>query len=150
PHRQVAAQARAGAPHQGLSVLHGNRARGRQEVPRVRERPLTAGPRNIVTSRIRRTLTILVCCAGVCACRAEQERAPAATAAESADARVKALADEFVSAYFDRSPESATLFGVPGRHHDKLTDNSLDALKAWEAREDALLTQLKQIEPARI
>lgn len=116
----------------------------------MRERPLIAGLRKIVTSTIPRILTILVCCAGIGACHAERDRPPAAGAGDSADARVKALADEFVTAYFDRSPESATLFGVPGRHHDKLTDNSLVALKAWEAREDALLAQLKQVEPARI
>jgi uncharacterized protein (DUF885 family) len=113
----------------------------------VRERPL--GGRIVSTSTFRR-LTTLAFCLLAWACQPAPERAPAGSPGEAAGARVKALADEFVSAYFDRSPESATLFGVPGRHHDKLTDNSLDALKAWETREDALLNRLRQIDPARI
>jgi len=103
----------------------------------------------VSTSTLRR-LTTLAFCLLAWACQPAPERPPAGSPGESADASVKALADEFVNAYFDRSPESATLFGVPGRHHDKLTDNSLDALKAWEAREDALLNRLRQIDPARI
>ena len=43
-----------------------------------------------------------------------------------------------------------TLYGIPGRHHDKLPDNSLDALKAWEAKEDSWLAQIKQTDPATI
>ena len=72
------------------------------------------------------------------------------TSSESADVRVKALADEFLNAYFDRNPEAATLYGVPGRHHSALTDNSPGALRAWEAREDAWLTALKNTDPAAI
>jgi uncharacterized protein (DUF885 family) len=43
-----------------------------------------------------------------------------------------------------------TLYGVPGRHHDALPDNSFDALRAWQAREDAWLAQAKEIDPAAI
>ena len=43
--------------------------------------------------------------------------------------------------YFERNPDQVTLFGVPGRRHDTLPDNSLDALKAWQAKEDAWLAQ---------
>ena len=39
-----------------------------------------------------------------------------------------------LDAYLDRYPEEATAYGVPGRHHDKLTDNSLDALRCTKAR----------------
>ena len=42
------------------------------------------------------------------------------------------------------------MFGVPGRHHDKLSDNSLESLKAWEAREDGWAAEAKAIDPARI
>ncbi|HEX7137665.1 MAG TPA: hypothetical protein VF219_07460, partial [Vicinamibacterales bacterium] len=97
-----------------------------------------------------RRLMALVSCVVLCACQTAPEHAPAGGAGESADVAVKTLADGFVSAYFDRSPESATTFGVPGRHHDKLTDNALDAVKAWEAREDAFLNRLRQIDAARI
>jgi uncharacterized protein (DUF885 family) len=67
-----------------------------------------------------------------------------------ADSRARALADAFLAAYFDRFPETATQYGVPGRRHDRLTDNSLEAQKAWDAREDAWLAELKQIDPATI
>ena len=66
------------------------------------------------------------------------------------DAKAQALADAFVSGYFDRNPEEATIFGVPGRHHDKLTDNSLGALKAWEGKEDGWLSDAKAIDPTTI
>jgi uncharacterized protein (DUF885 family) len=98
----------------------------------------------------RRRLALLLCCAAICACRAAPEPVPAAGTSGQPNARVRAVADEFVNAYFDRSPESATLFGVPGRRHDKLTDNTLAALEAWKTREDTLLKQLRQIDPARI
>ncbi len=101
---------------------------------------------------MRRRLAVVVWCLAVSACQAAPDKMPVVAYAPGLgpDARVKALADEFVNAYFDRFPESATLFGVPGRHHDKLTDNSLAALETWKAREDALLNQLGQVDPARI
>jgi uncharacterized protein (DUF885 family) len=39
---------------------------------------------------------------------------------------------------------------IPGHRQDKLTENSLEAWKAWEAREDAWLAEAKQIDPATI
>jgi uncharacterized protein (DUF885 family) len=74
----------------------------------------------------------------------------AATAAEQPDTRVLALADAYLEAYFQRNPDQVTLYGVPGRRHDGLPDNSVDALRAWQAREDAFLVQAKQIDPAAI
>jgi uncharacterized protein (DUF885 family) len=75
---------------------------------------------------------------------------PKPAAPPPADPAAKALADGYIAAYFDRYPEQATEYGVPGRHHDKLTDNSLDALKAWEAKEDAWLVEAKAIDPLAI
>jgi uncharacterized protein (DUF885 family) len=68
----------------------------------------------------------------------------------SADDRVRALADTYLAAYFERFPEQATLYGVPGQPHTALTDNTPAAQKAWEAREDAWLADLKNIDPASI
>jgi len=42
------------------------------------------------------------------------------------------------------------VFGVPGRRHDKPPDNSMDAIRAWQAREDAWLKEARQIDPATI
>jgi uncharacterized protein (DUF885 family) len=77
--------------------------------------------------------------------------APApAPPADRADARVRALADAYLEGYFQRNPDQVTLYGVPGRRHDALPDNSLDALRTWQAKEDAWLAQAKQIDPATI
>lgn len=70
--------------------------------------------------------------------------------AEPPDADVRSLADTYLAGLFDRNPEIATIYGVPGRRHDKLTDNSLPALRAWEAREDAWLGELKRIDPSAL
>ncbi|HEX4378948.1 MAG TPA: DUF885 family protein, partial [Candidatus Acidoferrum sp.] len=82
----------------------------------------------------------------LCACN-QQSQQPAAP---PSDAHVKSLADAYLAAYFERFPEQITLYGLPNRRQDKLTDNSLDAIKAWEAREDAWLAEVKQIDPATI
>jgi hypothetical protein len=66
------------------------------------------------------------------------------------DAAVKSLADTYLSAYLDRYPEQATYFGIQGRRHDKMSDNSLESLKAWEAREDAWLTEAQAIDASKI
>ena len=66
------------------------------------------------------------------------------------DTQVRALADKYVAASFERFPEQVTLYGVPGHRQDKLTDNSLAAWKEWEAREDAMLAEAKQLDPATI
>jgi uncharacterized protein (DUF885 family) len=73
-----------------------------------------------------------------------------ATVKESPAARVRALADAYLAAYFERFPEQITQYGVPGRSHSGLTDNSLAATRAWEAREDGFLADLTRIDPATI
>jgi len=94
-----------------------------------------------------RRLTIALLCAAAVGCGSPPPEPPKA---EPADSRARALADTFLAAYFDRFPEVVTQYGVPGRRQDRLTDNSLDAQKAWDAREDAWLAELKQIDPASI
>jgi uncharacterized protein (DUF885 family) len=69
---------------------------------------------------------------------------------QGSNARVKALADEFLAAFLERYPDQGTYNGIPAWHHDKLPDNSLAALTAWEAREDRWLTDAKAIAPASI
>jgi len=66
------------------------------------------------------------------------------------DAHVRALADTYLAALLERLPEQITLYGIPGHRQDKLTDNSLEAWKAWQSREDAWLAEAKQIDPATI
>jgi uncharacterized protein (DUF885 family) len=63
---------------------------------------------------------------------------------------VRGFADAYLNGYLDRNPDAATLFGVPGRAHDKLPDNSLTALKAWQAKEDAWLANARAMDPTSI
>ena len=89
-----------------------------------------------------------LCAAGTVACG--QGAAPPAPPRQPSDARVRALADAYLAAYFDRYPETVTLYGVPGHRQDTLTDNSLTAQKSWEAREDAWLAEAAHLDPATI
>ena len=45
----------------------------------------------------------------------------------------------------ERNPSMATDFAIPGARHDRLFDNSPEALAAWQAREDAWLEELERI-----
>ena len=58
---------------------------------------------------------------------------------------VEALADEYLAAVLERKPEMGTSYSIPGARHDALYDNSLEALAAWQAREDAWLQELGSI-----
>jgi uncharacterized protein (DUF885 family) len=64
---------------------------------------------------------------------------------------VETIADEYLAAMLERFPETGTFFGIAGARHDGLTDNSLEALLAWQARQDAWLVELNAIsEPGPI
>ncbi|HEX9814380.1 MAG TPA: DUF885 domain-containing protein [Myxococcota bacterium] len=58
---------------------------------------------------------------------------------------VEAVADDYLAALLLRHPEMGTYYSIPGARHDRLTDNSLEALAAWQQREDAWLAELEQI-----
>jgi uncharacterized protein (DUF885 family) len=70
--------------------------------------------------------------------------------AEPADSRVRALADAYVEGFFEQHPEQVTYYGIPGRRHDRLADNSLPALAKWQAQEDRWLAEVRAVDPARI
>ncbi len=94
-----------------------------------------------------RWLAALLCLASL-ACG--QAPPPKPAAPPPSDERVRRLADTYLAGFFDRFPETVTQFGIPGRRQDKLSDNSLDALRAWQQREDGWLAEAKQIDPATI
>lgn len=58
---------------------------------------------------------------------------------------VEALADEYLAAYLERYPSLGTQLSLEGVRHDRLFDNSLEALASWQAREDKWFARLKSI-----
>ena len=76
--------------------------------------------------------------------------APAAAPEDDAAVRVTRLADEYVREYIARNPEMATFEGLPDAPDDKLSDNSLEALAAWQAKEDGWLARLAAIDGAAL
>src|SRR5687767_14868409 len=82
------------------------------------------------------------------ACRTPPEQP--SSAPPPGDDRARELADAYLGGYFERNPELVTYYGVRGRRHDRLSDNSPDALKAWRSKEDAWLREAQTIEPATI
>jgi uncharacterized protein (DUF885 family) len=67
-------------------------------------------------------------------------------AAGPARAELRALAREYLDAYFRWRPEDATAFGVPGADHAAVQDPSLAALGAWQRTEDALLVRARAVD----
>jgi uncharacterized protein (DUF885 family) len=60
---------------------------------------------------------------------------------------VNALADELMRTALTRSPEIATIIGLPGFRHEGLSDNSLAALARYEAADDAFGARILAIDP---
>ncbi|NOR35937.1 MAG: DUF885 family protein [Woeseiaceae bacterium] len=58
---------------------------------------------------------------------------------------IEVLADEILAATMERYPAKGTYYSIEGARHDRLYDNSLDALAGWEAREDTWLAALNAI-----
>ncbi|HEY2853431.1 MAG TPA: DUF885 domain-containing protein [Gemmatimonadaceae bacterium] len=78
--------------------------------------------------------------------------APALSAQKPSDAmtRVEHIADEYMAAYFQRSPSAAITYGIPGARVDRFEDNSLEALKRWRASEDGWLKSLESVDAAAL
>lgn len=66
---------------------------------------------------------------------------PASPAARS----IEEIANDFLAAYLERHPELGTNYSLPGARHDRLFDNSPEALAAWQLREDQWLAELQAI-----
>jgi len=65
--------------------------------------------------------------------------------AEPEASRIEQLADEVLAATMERYPAMGTYYSIEGARHDRLYDNSLDAVGEWEAQEDAWLAELNAI-----
>ena len=95
-----------------------------------------------------RPFALVLACLAACAGSTSAPGPEPATGNRSQE--VHRLADEYVAAYFERYPEAATRLGIPGTDHGRVTDNSLDALARWQAREDAWLARVRAVESARL
>ena len=59
--------------------------------------------------------------------------------------RVDALADDYWAQFIQTFPLGGLFLGVPESPNDRLGENSLSAVRAWERKEDRWLDQLHQI-----
>ena len=101
-------------------------------------------PRN--TRRFSAVIVLSVfCVVGLFGCNQKTELAEPATRS------IEAIADEYVAAMLERNPTLATYYDLPDSRHDRLYDNSIAALAAWQAQEDKWLAELDKIgEPTEI
>ena len=58
---------------------------------------------------------------------------------------IEQLADEYLEAWMEENALMGTYYAIEGSRHDRLPDNSLAGLAAWQQKEDAWLARLKTI-----
>lgn len=75
---------------------------------------------------------------------------PLAWAAESADARMKALADRAVALGLEEEPVAGYILGLPLRDHAHWSPRGPDDIARIDKAEDAMWTQLQTIDPATL
>jgi uncharacterized protein (DUF885 family) len=100
------------------------------------------------------TIAVLLVGAWVVGCRGEDSRQDAVPTmgekqATGAVSEALAVADEYVSGYYDQFPEEAYETGYPAST-DRLGDRSREALDAWRASEDAWLSRLRDLDAAAL
>lgn len=93
----------------------------------------------------RRTTTALLAPV-LASCAALAPAAAQRTRADSAAARVTAIADAYVREYKAAYPENAIYAGFSDVRPERFSDNSLAALAAWRRREDAWAAELARID----
>jgi uncharacterized protein (DUF885 family) len=64
--------------------------------------------------------------------------------------KIDGVAHEYFAAWVQAFPIDALYDGVPEAPNDRLNDNSLVAVRAWQGRENAWLAQLRSIEVDRV
>ena len=64
---------------------------------------------------------------------------------------IEDIADEILDATMVRYPSTPTFYSIENYRHDQLFDNSLDALRQWQVKEDQWLEELDAIgEPKEV
>ena len=70
---------------------------------------------------------------------------------QNSNRTIEDIADEILEANMLRYPSTPTFYSIKNSPHDQLYDNSLDALKQWQIREDKWLEELDAIgEPKEV
>ena len=92
---------------------------------------------------IRKPLLAVVITLIIAACG--QDTVEPAAEPEPQISAIEALADEYLAAVMERYPSLGTQLSLEGARHDRLFDNSLEALAAWQEREDAWFARLSEI-----
>ena len=64
--------------------------------------------------------------------------------------QVAAIADDYLARWREAFPEVNTTNGIPDARHDRLNDNSPQAEREWQAKEDRWLEQMRRIDPASL
>jgi len=72
--------------------------------------------------------------------------APESASADAPRSEISRLADDYVAQFVAHFPEQAELADVPPPQHDGLSDNSLDALAAWQKLEDGWAERISAID----
>ncbi|HET7230161.1 MAG TPA: DUF885 domain-containing protein [Longimicrobium sp.] len=104
-------------------------------------------PRTLRGARIGAMLSILTLSLAATPAPASAQAGASSTAhADSVAARVTAVADEYVREYKATFPENAIFSGFGDVRPDRLSDNSLAALAAWQRKEDAWAEELGRID----
>jgi uncharacterized protein (DUF885 family) len=93
------------------------------------------------------TVLLGACAGGTSSTMPGPETRPESATGDRTDAarRVTALADEYFQAFIETYPLYGLFLGVPEAPTDRIGDNSLAAVRAWEKREDRWLNQLKEV-----
>ena len=103
-----------------------------------------------MASALTRSLAVASLIAAV-ACATQPSVAPAPDTRGATEARqVLAIADDYLAAWREAFPEVNTYNGIPGARHDRLSDTSPAAERAWWAKEDTWLVELRRIDPASL
>ncbi len=88
---------------------------------------------------------IVLSCLVLGSCSEDRPAAQAEVQAPPVQRSIEAIADEFLAAKLERNPEMGTIYSIPGARHDRLYDNSPEALASWQTQEDAWLRELDDI-----
>ena len=97
------------------------------------------------------TTRALICLLAASACTPQPSITPVPDPrGTTATRQVIAIADDYFASWREFFPEVNTTSGFPGARHDRLSDNSAAGERAWQAKEDRWLAQMRAIDSAAL